>query len=222
MFALPFKTPVQFRRLGVGRTNMTSEVRYRGALLNTCIGALVLIFMGSLWAGFGLWSLHGNATVIVAIPLALFAGLLLVVSIGSIRGIKRLPRDILSAEMLERIARIKRAFGLVNTVQGILIGATFALGFSSRHPEHIPPVVALIVGLHFIALAPILRTPFDYLVGIVLCLLALTSVLMLPAYLSTATPSENIFLWGVVTGLGTAIMLWIGAACRLRRVRASL
>src|SRR5256885_2107698 len=98
---------------------MTTEIRFRGALLNACIGALVFIFMGGLWAGFGLWSLHGNGTAIVAIPLAVFAGLLLVVSIGSLRRIKRLPPDNLSADMRERIARIKRAFGLVNMLQGI-------------------------------------------------------------------------------------------------------
>jgi hypothetical protein len=201
---------------------MIQETRFRGAILNACIGALVFILLGSLWAVFGLWSLHGKGT-IIAISSGLCALLLFIVSIDSIRKVLRLPQDILSAERHERIARIKRRFGLVNLLQGIAIGGTFTLGFIFRHPEYIPPIVAFIVGLHFFALAPILQIRFDYIIGILLCLLSLATMLILPVYVSVGnTSSENIFLWGAVTGIGSAVVLWVGAISRLINTRAAL
>src|SRR5438067_131287 len=86
---------------------MIEETRFRGVILNTCIGALVFILLGSLWAVFGLWSLHGKGTLMMAISLGLCALLLLIVSVGSLRTVLRLPQDILTAERRERIARIK-------------------------------------------------------------------------------------------------------------------
>jgi len=202
---------------------MIEETRSRGVILNTCVGALVFMLLGSLWAVFGLWSLHGKGTLIIAISLGLCALLLSVVSIDSIRKVLRLPHEILSADRRERIARIKRRFGLVNLLQGIAIGATFILGFIFRHPDYIPPIVALIVGLHFIALAPILQMRFDYMIGALLCLLSPATMFILPVYISVSNrSSENIFLWGAAIGIGSAIVLWAGAVSRLINARAAL
>ena len=202
---------------------MVEETRFRGALLNACIGALVFILLGSLWAVFGLWSLHGKGTLIIAILLGFCALLLFIACVDSIRKVLHLPQDLLSAERRERIAHIKRRFGLVNLLQGIAIGLTFTLGFIFRHPEYIPPIVVLIVGLHFFALAPILQMRFDYIIGMLLCLLSLASMLILPVYISGDNTSfENIFLWGAVTGIGSAIVLWAGAVSRLINARVAL
>ena len=202
---------------------MAEQTLFRGQLLNRCIGALVFTLLGSMWAIFGLWALGSQAEPLVAIILALSMLLLLIVSINSLRKVLRLPQDTLTSEIRERIARVKRAFGIVNVAQGIFIGATFTTGFKLQHPEYIPPVVAFIVGLHFIALAPILRMRFDYVTGLLLCLLALVTMLTLPMYTSAgdALP-RRIFLWGVVIGMGAAIVLWLGAVSRLRGVRAAL
>jgi hypothetical protein len=202
---------------------MSEETRFRGALLNACIGALIFILLGSVWAVFGLWSLHGTGTLIVAVSLSLCALPLFVVTVDTIRQVLRLPPDTLTAERRERIARIKRRFALVNILQGIAIGATFTLGFNLRHPEYIPPIVALIVGLHFLALAPILRMRFDYVIGALLCLLSITTMLLLPAYISVSNTSvEKVFLWGAVVGIGAALVLWAGAVSRLMNVRLSI
>ena len=202
---------------------MAEQTRFRGQLLNTCSGAIVFILLGSVWAIFGLWALGAKAEPLVAIILALSMLLLLIVSINALLKVLRLPQDALSAEMREHIARVKRGFGIVNAAQGIAIGVTFMLCFRLQHPEYIPPVVAFIVGLHFFALAPILRMPFDYIVGSLLCLLALVTMFMLPMYANAddALP-RRIFLWGVVIGIGAAIVLWLGAISRLRAVHWAL
>ena len=202
---------------------MAEQTRFRGQLLNTCIGAIVFTLLGSVWAIFGLWALGSKAEPLVAIILALSMLLLLIVSINSLRKVLRLPQDTLSSEMLERIAHVKRGFRIINVAQGIAIGVTFMLGFRLQHPEYIPPVVAFIVGLHFIALAPILRMRFDYIIGVLLCLLALVTMFTLPVYANAdyALP-RRIFLWGVVIGIGAAIVLWLGAISRLRGVHEAL
>jgi MFS family permease len=202
---------------------VTQQTRFRGQILNACIGALVFTLLGSAWAVFGLWSLGSQAEPLIAIILALFVLVLLIVGISVLRKVLRLPQAALSSEMRERIARVKRGFGIVNLAQGIAIGVTFMLGFRLRHAEYIPPVVALIVGLHFLALAPILRTHFDYIIGLLLCSLALVTVFTLPVYADTGDAVRKpIFLWGVVIGTGTAVVLWLGAISRLRGVREAL
>jgi hypothetical protein len=202
---------------------VTQQTRFRGQLLNACIGAVVFTLLGSVWAIFGVWSLGSKAEPLVTIILVLPIVLLLIFSINAFRKVLRLPPDALSSEMRERISRVKRGFGIINVAQGVAIGVTFTLGFRLRHPEYIPPVVAFIVGLHFFALAPILRMRFDYIIGLLLCLLALVTIFMLPLYANVDDASqERIFLWGVVIGIGSAIALWLGAVSRLRGVHVSL
>jgi hypothetical protein len=175
------------------------------------------------WATFGVWSLGFKAEPLVAIVLVLPFVSLLISSVNAFRKVLRLPLDAMSSEMLERIARVKRGFGIINAAQGIAIGVAFMLGFRLRHPEYVPPVVALIVGLHFFALAPILRMRFDYVIGLILCLLALVTMFMLPLYANADDISqERTFLWGLVIGIGSAIALWLGAVSRLRGVYVAL
>ncbi|MDX6614156.1 MAG: hypothetical protein QOD75_3342 [Blastocatellia bacterium] len=201
---------------------MNQPRRFRGQLLNACIGALVFTLLGSLWAVFGVWSLGFKAEPLVAILLVLPFVALLISSVNAFRKVLRLPPDALSSEMLERIARVKRGFGIVNAAQGIAIGLVFMLGFRLGHPEYIPPVVAFIVGLHFIALAPILRMRFDYVIGLILCLLALVTMLMVPLYTNAEISQHRTFLWGLVIGVGSAVALWLGAVSRLRGVYVAL
>lgn len=192
-------------------------------MLNTCIGAVVFTAFGSLWAVFGVWSLGRRGEPFVALILTLAALLLLIVAVKSLLQVSRWPQDALTPEVRARVMRIKRAFKIVNLLQGLAIGAAFTVGFNLHHPEYIPPVIALIVGLHFFALAPILRMRFDYVTGALLCGLALATMFAVPVYANTdGTPAERIFLWGVVNGLGGALVLWLGAFSRLLNVRAAL
>jgi hypothetical protein len=202
---------------------VVEQTRFRGRLLNTCSGAIIFTLLGSAWAIFGVWSLGAQSGPLVATILAVFVLLLLVVSITAVRQVLRLPQDALSTEMRERVARVKRGFGIVNMIQGIAIGITFMLGFRLQRPEYIPPVVALIVGLHFFALAPILQKRFDYIVGSLLCLLALVTMFALPVYANAGEAGPGrIFLWGAVIGIGSAMALWLGAISRLRGVHSAL
>lgn len=202
---------------------VTEPQVYRGQILNTTRGAMIFIVYGTLWAIFGLWSLGRKVEPIPAIALGIAALLLFVVTIKLIRQTARLPQDVLSQEVQARVKRIKRAFGIISLIQGIAIGAAFMIGFNSQRPFYIPPAVAFIVGLHFFALAPLLRIRFDYLIGTLLCVLVLVTVLALPIYANDSeATTERTFVWGACIGIGTAMVLWSGAVARLLNVRAAL
>src|SRR5947209_2634541 len=195
----------------------------RGQILNASRGAMIFAVYGTLWAIFGLWSLGAVGEPIAAIALALVVLLLLIATVKLIRKAVRLPQDELNVEAQQRVKRIKRAFGIVSAVQGVAIGAAFTLGFIFQRPYYIPPAIALIVGLHFFALAPILQMCFDYIIGTHLCLLVVVTFFVLPLYVCViGVASQSMFLWGAVVGLGSAIVLWAGAVSRLLNVRAAL
>lgn len=197
---------------------MGEHARVRSQLISRCIGALVFTLLGSLWATFGMWALGSPGEPFVGIFVALTVFLLIVAALRSLRRVLAMPRNVFSSEMRERIARVKRGFVIVNMAQGVLISLTFIVGFSFQRAEYIAPVIALVVGLHFFALAPILRMHFDYVIGSLLCLLALVTMFTLPTYLNEGKP-QIIFLWGAAIGLGAAIVLWLGAVSRLRGVQ---
>lgn len=202
---------------------MSERQVFRGQILNTVRGAMIFTVYGTVWAIFGLWSLGRVVEPIAAIAVALAALLLLITAISFIRKVVRLPQDVLSLEAQARVKRIKRAFGIINLIQGIAIGAVFPIGFSSNHPYYIPPAVALIVGLHFFALAPLLQMRFDYLIGALMCTLALVTVFALPVYTNVSDiTSQPVFVWGACIGIGSAIVLWSGAVARLLKARAAL
>ena len=102
-------------------------------------------------------------------------------------------------------------FGIVNAVQGVAIFLAVQVCNNLHFPEYFLPVVALIVGLHFVALAPVLRTSFHLALGTVMCLLAVVTMVVVPKP-----------LWAVVFGLGNGLILWGSAALRLRRVQGAL
>ena len=59
--------------------------------------------------------------------------------------------------------RIGRVVGIASGVEGIAILVTVRVLVTTRHPTLIAPVVAIIVGLHFVPLARGLSAPLYYL-----------------------------------------------------------
>ena len=79
------------------------------------------------------------------------------------------------------------------------------------------PTLAIIVGLHFLALAPFFRSRSHAIIGVTMCLMAGAVMVGLPQ--RTAARTEGMFLWGVALGIGNAILLWTSA---LRRVVSAI
>lgn len=86
---------------------------------------------------------------------------------------------------------------------------------ASGHPDAVMPVIAIIVGLHFLGLVQAFRSPMFGWVALVFCLVGGVGLLLPVQY-------GNVALRQVVVGLGCAAGLWLGVAPLLLRTRRAL
>ncbi|HEV7236370.1 MAG TPA: hypothetical protein VGN15_09330, partial [Ktedonobacteraceae bacterium] len=66
--------------------------------------------------------------------------------------------------------------------------------------------MAIIVGLHFLPLAALFEVKMYYLVGVLLCLLAIITLVVVPE--SATLGGQQISAQWVVLGFGAALILW--------------
>ncbi len=188
-------------------------------LVGLARGSLVLIFFGTLWAGLSLPGLRdwGLWTVIVIAGVMTVA--LLVPSFTTLRAAQSLHLEKMTPEEQASGKKVARRFGLVVGVEWtVAIVAANVLLILFNHPEFIAPVLVLIIGLHFLPLAPLFQVRVYSLVGTVLSLLGGGALLALLFGL----PLSGLYTWSVIVGLGTACILWLTSLYILVRARRLL
>jgi hypothetical protein len=100
-------------------------------------------------------------------------------------------------------------FGLIFASEAALIAiASIVLGNTGRDAL-IPPVIALIVGLHCLLLAPHFRWPLYYVTGLAMSALALVCIIAVIAGWRPA--GDSLFFWSIIVGLGSEALLWATA-----------
>lgn len=104
---------------------------------------------------------------------------------------------------------IGRRFGIIVAAEWIGVFAVVRLLTATAHPQLIPATIALGVGIHFFPLGSLFGIRAYHLTGAALCLIALTTSLLVPL---TATPA----LWSILPGFGAAITLYVTCAHLLR------
>ncbi len=195
----------------------------RRLCLQALSGATIYVVAGSLWAAYGLYWLGPVARPWLIAALAL---IVLGLCLGIVRlrmRVGRLPAHAPSGDEQRREARMGRSFMAVNAVQGVAIFLAVQVCANLGVPEYLPPAISLIVGMHFLALAPILRRPSQWFIGTTMCLLALLTVLAIPKHHTTALAAATpVLLWGVIPGIGNAFLLWSFGARSLLRAAAQL
>lgn len=164
-----------------------------------------MAFFGTMWAGIGIAGLQGWGLPWLLI-LSLSIGILLLVS-----GIVLLRQSSgLSNEMTESdIRRGKRMgmwFGIIFGLEGGLIATASVICESTNHSDSFIPIMGLIVGAHFIPLAPLFRVRIHYITGTLLCLLSAITLLALPV--EATWGAHSIKEGWVVLGFGSALILW--------------
>ena len=174
-------------------------------------GALVFATFGGAWGAYGVYSLgRTDLPWLLAIPLAIM--IIMILALGRYqKKIDALPSDPVGADE-QRDARGRRMFTMVNIAQGIAIFLAVQVWFNLHKPEYLAPTIAVIVGLHFFAIAGPMDMPSHRIPGALLLLLGLGTML--------AVPSHQ--LWPVVVGLGSALVLCGCYALRLREVQSAL
>jgi hypothetical protein len=171
-------------------------------------GAAFLAGFGALWALASTAALPTPADVaIIAVVVVVLAGF--VVAIARLwRHARELPAS-RSPEAAARATSSGRLFGIIFALEGVTIAAASWILGSTGNETLIAPVIALIVGVHFLPLAPLFQVRAYYVTGIALILLAAVCV---SAVLVGARPGGgSLFVWSSVVGLGSALILWVTA-----------
>ena len=152
-------------------------------------GATIFSIVGCIWASYGSVALESPLRLGVALMLILVALYLVRMIFFLKQKLSLLPAENIDPKVQKRLDWEGKMFGIVNAVQGVAIFLAVQVCNNLHFPEYFLPVVALIVGLHFVALAPVLRTSFHLALGTVMCLLAVVTMVVVPKP-----------LWAVVLG----------------------
>lgn len=167
---------------------MTRTVRDLG------LTALILGFFGSAWFGWG----SGEAP--AGWEPVLRTGSILSVAAAAIGAVLAFQAWRTGSVLIDRESN--RRYGVI---VGIEFGTAFAgaavLGVLGQ-AAYVAPWVALVVGVHFIPLAPLLRDPFLRPLGVLVSAVAVAAVVAGPA--TSVAPS-------FVAGLGTGVLLLAAA-----------
>ncbi|MFD4490889.1 DUF7010 family protein [Lysinibacillus fusiformis] len=182
----------------------TSRAIPGAAVRGTASGVFFMAFFGTLWAYTGIMGLHGWGVLLlvtaVAIGIALFIG-----GFSLIRASRELTNQVSKTD-LRQGKRTSFWFNIIFAAEGLAIAITIAVCNATRHPELIPVVIALIVGVHFFPLAPLFQVRLYYFTGTLLCLLAIMTWLCVPTKVTLGEHQINTFM--SVVGFGSALILW--------------
>jgi len=174
----------------------------RSILLGMTTGAAITLGFGIVWLLVGLL-LGGPSPVWLRLSL-LFAGIVLGSSIATL-GLRasRLSRDTvpLTAEQVATNRAMGRRFGLVSGIETTAIVLALVVLNVVHYPGYISCAIAVIVGVHFFALAPLFRAPAYHVTGFLGCAIALVGVFVADAVLRQK-----------VVGLSFGLLLWATAA----------
>lgn len=149
-------------------------------------GIWVLTIFAAIWGAAAVLG-TGLSPLLAAVPVAVSIALLFWAT-------RQIPAPIPEAEQ----ARIGRLVGIWSAVEGvtIFVGVTFCQNVGASYA--VAPVIAIIVGLHFLPLARGIPVPLYYVTGLALVAVGAGALLWLP-------PSHQLPL----TGGAAAFILWI-------------
>ena len=192
------------------------------AVRGVASGVLFMAFFGTLWASIGVGGLQGWGgpwlsilVLLVGIGLLLGGVLLLLAS-------RRLP-NIVAEDGAQQGRRIGKWFGIIFATEGILIAVASVICNAINRFDLFFPIMAIIVGIHFLPLASLFGVKPYYVVGTLLCLLAIITLFFVPERAELS--GQQITVQWVVLGFGAALILWaVGLGLWLlgRRLLASL
>ncbi|HEY1485550.1 MAG TPA: hypothetical protein VGF84_05570 [Micromonosporaceae bacterium] len=104
---------------------------------------------------------------------------------------------------------IGRRFGLIVAIEWIGLGVVAGLLGATGHAVAIPAVICFGVGLHFFPLARLFHVRIYVLTGILLCLIAVATLILAPLTSAGA-------LWTALPGFGAAVVLYATIIALLR------
>lgn len=184
----------------------SSDLPARYTAFHSAGGALLYSGLGAAWALLGLLEMRPVGMPWVAIALGLITGTLVILSVRAIQRASFVDDETMSDEVRsERGKRASRSHWVLRVEGFAITGISAALVLTQNH-AYIAPATALIVGLHFVALAPIHHTLGDAIAGLLIVALAVATMIWVPTIPTIHNNPMNI-----AAGFGTALVLWGGA-----------
>ncbi|MBP1964598.1 DUF7010 family protein [Paenibacillus aceris] len=177
----------------------------RGAVRGAAWGVLFMAFFGTLWASIGIGGLQGWGSPWVLIAAIIMGLTLLACGISLFASAQHLSNQTTEADA-RRWKRARLWFGLIFTIEGAAIGAASAICSATDRFGLFFPVMAIIVGVHFIPLSTLFQVKTHYVTGLLLCLLAIFTLLFFPE--RVMLEGRQIITWWLAVGFGSALILW--------------
>ena len=175
------------------------------AVRGVASGVIFMAFFGTLWANIGIGGLQGWGGVWFLIVAVLVGIGLLLGGISLLLASRRLSDQIAEADV-PRGRRIGLWFVIIFASEGVLIGVASGICNALHRFDLFFPIMALIVGIHFFPLAALFQVKVYYLVGALLCLLAIITFLAVPERVTFG--GQQIIAQWIVLGFGAAFILW--------------
>ncbi|WP_057913070.1 DUF7010 family protein [Peribacillus muralis] len=176
---------------------MQTKEAYRG----TGMGIIFMAFFGTMWAGVGVMGLQGWGFPYVEL-IAMLVGLILVIGgLSFIFAAQKMPN-----QASAHLKRIHFWFNIVFIAEALLIWAAIAICNATDQAELIPGIIAIIVGIHFLPLAALFKIKLYYVTGVMICLVALLTLLLDPN--TVLLGNHQITSKLSLLGFGCALILW--------------
>ncbi|BCL78289.1 hypothetical protein ccbrp13_07540 [Ktedonobacteria bacterium brp13] len=172
----------------------------------------VIIFFGALWAAVLAISIGGNITTLLLGLVALLTIGFIVAAILFIRAARTIQAA--PSPLADRRKRLIYIGSIIFEAAAYIIGYKL---FIVQHPEYQFPLLAIVVGLHFIGLAYVFNARRYIVIAVIFCGIALI-VLLIPRIIQVGTYHIN--TWLFLIGLVCASVLWGSAVSVLNKGRS--
>lgn len=172
------------------------------ALRGRGIGLVVCAIFAALWANWARSLLTGSPAAYVwaaAVIVAVFSGALLLAGVSMIRRGRRLSQATGIGDTTPRAMRKKFIWVLIGEIVALNIAAYFLIGHHMA--QYLAPAVAVVVGLHFLPLAKIFRSPHLVATAAVMTLAGILAAVAMAT--GSPAPTAN-----VIVDLACAATLW--------------
>jgi hypothetical protein len=181
---------------------VSKSVISRAEIRGTASGVMFMAFFGTVWADVGIGGLQGLGSIWLLI-LAIFIGAALFFSgIALIRSSRNL-----NSTNARGSKNVDKWFNIVFATEFVLIIIAAIICNTVGHFDWFFPIMAIIVGVHFLPLAYLFQVRAYYVTGTLLCLLAIVTLLFVPLKISLGQHQIN--TWWTLVGLGSMLILWI-------------
>ncbi len=175
------------------------------AVRGVASGVLFMAFFSTLWASIGVGGLQGWGGSWLSLIVILVGIGLLLGGISLLLASRRLSDQNTEADA-SRGRRTGLWFIITFVSEGVLIGVASGICNALHRFALFFPIMALIVGVHFFPLAALFQVKLYYLVGTLLCLLAIITLFVVPERVQLG--GQQLTAQWVVLGFGAAFILW--------------